>query len=66
MATGFTQQHRAIRRLSRKRLALPRMLAPNRCMFLRSTMLVARLSTAPLALRFCTQFELSALRPDFP
>jgi hypothetical protein len=66
MATEFTQQHRALRLRSRKRLARPWTLGRNRCMFMRSTMLVGRLSTAPLALRFCAQSEISALRLRFP
>jgi hypothetical protein len=66
MATGFTQQHRAIRLLSGKRLVRPWTLALNRCMFMRSTMLGGRLSTAPLALRFCAQSEPFALRLRFP
>ena len=62
MATGFTRQHRALRLRSRKRLARRSTLGLNRCMFMRSTMRVGRLSRAWLALRFCAQSELSALR----
>jgi hypothetical protein len=61
MATEFTQQHRALRLLSRKRLARPWTLARNRCMFMRSTMLVGRLSMVALALRLYAQSELFAL-----
>ena len=66
MATEFTQLHRALRLLSRKRLARPWTLERSRCMFTRLTMLVGRPSTAPLALRFCAQSEPSALRLRFP